>query len=101
MKLELIGGRDFSLAQGDKDNRALISESAAAHLGLADPIGETIEVGRMSRSRGFRPVNGARGGGARIIGIVKDFTFESGYEDAPPGLLLLNPSLGVAKPLQC
>ena len=94
MKLELIGGRDFSLAQGDKDNRALISESAAARLGLADPIGETIEVGRMSRSRGFRPVNGARGGGARIIGIVKDFTFESGYEDAPPGLLLLNPHLG-------
>ena len=94
MQLELIGGRDFSLAQGDKDNRALISESAAARLGLADPIGETIEVGRMSRSRGFRPVNGARGGGARIIGIVKDFTFESGYEDAPPGLLLLNPNLG-------
>ena len=94
MKLELIGGRNFSLAQGDKDNRALISESAAARLGLADPIGEIIEVGRMSRSRGFRPVNGARGGGARIIGIVKDFTFESGYEDAPPGLLLLNPHLG-------
>ena len=94
MNLELIGGRDFSLAQGDKDNLALISESAAARLGLADPIGETIEVGRMSRSRGFRPVNGARGGGARIIGIVKDFTFESGYEDAPPGLLLLNPHLG-------
>ena len=94
MKLELIGGRDFSLAQGDKDNRALISESAAARLGLADPIGEIIEVGRMSRSRGFRPVSGARGGGALIIGIVKDFTFESGYEDAPPGLLLLNPHLG-------
>ena len=94
MKLELISGRDFSLAQGDKDNRALISESAAARLGLADPIGEIIEVGRMSRSRGFRPVNGARGGGARIIGIVKDFTFESGYEDTTPGLLLLNPHLG-------
>ena len=94
MKLELIGGRDFSLAQGDKKNLALISESAAARLELADPIGETIEVGRMSRSRGFRPVSGARGGGALIIGIVKDFTFESGYEDAPPGLLLLNPYLG-------
>ena len=95
MKLELIGGRDFSLAQGDKDNLALISESAAVRLGLVDPVGETIEVGRMLRSRGFRPVNGARGGGARIIGIVKDFTFESGYEDSTPGLLLLNPHLGL------
>ena len=93
MNLELISGRDFSLAQGDKDNLALISESAAARLGLADPIGETIEVGRMSRSRGFRPI-GARGDGVRIIGVVKDFTLESGYEDIPPGLLLLNPRLG-------
>ena len=95
MNLELLSGRDFSLAQGDKDNLALISESAAVRLGLADPIGETIKVGRMSRSRGsFRPANGARGGGACIIGIVKDFTFESGYEDGTPGLLLLNPHLG-------
>ena len=94
MNLELIGGRDFSLAQGDKDNLALISESAAARLGLADPIGETIKVGRMSRSRGFRPAIGARGDGARIIGVVKDFALESGYEDIPPGLLLLNPHLG-------
>ena len=39
-------------------------------------------------------MNGAREGGARIIGVVKDFTFESGYEDVPPGLLLLNPHLG-------
>ena len=94
MNLELISGRDFSLAQRDKDNLALISESAAARLGLADPIGETIKVGRMSRSRGFRPATGARGDGARIIGVVKDFTLESGYEDIPPGLLLLNPHLG-------
>ena len=93
MNLELISGRDFSLAQGDKDNLALISESAAARLGLADPIGETIEVGRMSRSRGFRPI-GARGDGVHIIGVVKDFNLESGYEDIPPGLLLLNPHLG-------
>ena len=90
MNLELISGRDFSLAQGDKENLALISESAAVRLGLAEPIGETIEVGRMSRSRGFRP----RGGGVRIIGVVKDFTLESGYEDISPGLLLLNPHLG-------
>ena len=93
MNIDLIGGRDFSLAQGDKDNLALISESVAEQLGLADPIGETIKVGRMSSRKGFRPVLGARDG-ARIIGVVKDFTFESGYEDVPPSLLLLNPILG-------
>ena len=91
MNLELVRGRDFSLAQGDKKNLALISERAAARLGLADPIGEMIKVGYMSRSE---MVWGRKGGENRIIGVVKDFTFESGYEDATPGLLLLNSDLG-------
>ena len=91
MNLELVRGRDFSLAQGDKKNLALISESAAARLGLADPIGEMIKIGYMSRSE---MMWGRKGGEDRIIGVVKDFTFESGYEDATPGLLLLNSHLG-------
>ena len=96
MNLELIHGRDFSLDQGDKDNLVLISESAAAQLGFADPIGETIDIVRMSSREGRKPIGGRSGigTGARIIGVVKDFTFESGYEDFPPGLLLLFPDLG-------
>ena len=89
MNLELVRGRNFSLARGDKKNLALISESAAARLGLADPIGEMIKVGYMSRE-----IVWGKGGENRIIGVVKDFTFESGYEDATPGLLLLNTDLG-------
>ena len=91
MNLELVRGRDFSLALGDKKNLALISESAATRLGLADPIGEMIKVGYMS---GSEVVWRRKGGEDHIIGVVKDFTFESGYEDATPGLLLLNPYLG-------
>ena len=88
MDLELLRGRDFSVDQGDKSHLALISESAAARLGLADPLGETIELVHPSRTeRRSR-------GQFRIIGVVKDFTFESGYEEGPPGLLLLNPVLG-------
>ena len=98
LNLELIHGRDFSLDQGDKDNLVVISESAAARLGFADPIGETIDiVHTMSREGGRKPIGGRSGigTGARIIGVVKDFTFESGYEDFPPGLLLLSPDYGV------
>ena len=91
MNLELVRGRDFSLAQGDKKNLALISESAAARLGLADPIGEMIKLGYMSRSE---MVWRRKGDEDRVVGVVKDFTFESGYEDATPGLLLLNSRLG-------
>ena len=95
LNLELIHGRDFSLDQGDKENLVVISESAAARLGFADPIGETIDI--VSGSRLERKPIGGRSGigtGARIIGVVKDFTFESGYEDFPPGLLLLTPDYG-------
>ena len=88
MGLELIRGRDFSQAEGDKEDVVVIAESAASRLGFTDPIGETIEIVRVSGS-GQRRSRGP----FRIIGVVKDFTFESGYEERPPGLLTLELSL--------
>ena len=98
MNLELIHGRDFSLAQGDKDNLVLISESTATQLGLADPLDQKVDIFRISSREGRKPIHrrSGIGIGARIIGVVKDFTFESGYEDVPLGLLLLNPDDGTA-----
>ncbi len=87
MGLEVIGGRDFSQAKGDKESVVLISESAVSPLGLADPVGETVELMRVS------PSGRKSRGHYRIVGVVKDFTFESGYEEAPPGLLALHPGL--------
>ena len=88
MGLEVIRGRDFSQAEGDKEDVVVIAESAVSRLGLADPIGEMIEIVRVSGS-GQRKSRGP----LRIIGVVKDFTFESGYEERPPGLLTLELSL--------
>ena len=88
MGLEVIHGRDFSQAEGDKEDVVVIAESAAARLGFTDPIGEMIEIVRVSGS-GQRRSRGP----LRIIGVVKDFTFESGYEERPPGLLTLELSL--------
>ena len=88
MGLEVIRGRDFSQAEGDKEDVVVIAESAASRLGFTDPIGEMIEIVRVSSS-GQRKSRGP----FRIIGVVKDFTFESGYEERPPGLLTLELSL--------
>ncbi len=88
MGLEVIRGRDFSQAEGDKEDVVVIAESAASRLGFTDPIGEMIEIVRVSSS-GQRKSRGP----LRIIGVVKDFTFESGYEERPPGLLTLELSL--------
>ena len=87
MGLEVTGGRDFSQAKGDKESVVLISESAVAPLGLADPVGETVELMRVS------PSGRKSRGHYRIVGVVKDFTFESGYEESPPVLLALHPGL--------
>ena len=87
MGLEVIQGRDFSQAKGDKESVVLVSESAVAPLGLADPVGETVELMRVS------PSGRKSRGHYRIVGVVKDFTFESGYEESPPGLLALHPGL--------
>ena len=88
MGLEVISGRDFSQAEGDRRDVVVIAESTASRLGLADPIGEMIEVVRVSGS-GQRKSRGS----FRIVGVVKDFTFESSHEERPPGLLTLNLSL--------
>ena len=88
MGLEVIRGRDFSQAEGDKEDVVVIAERAASRLGFTDPIGEMIEIVRVSSS-GQRKSRGP----LRIIGVVKDFTFESGYEERPPGLLTLELSL--------
>ena len=87
MGLEVIRGLDFSPAKGDKESVVLISESSVARLGLADPVGETVELMRVS------PSGRKSRGHYRIVGVVKDFTFESGYEESPPGLLALHPGL--------
>ncbi len=88
MGLEVISGRDFSQAEGDKRDVVVIAESVASRLGFTDPIGEMIEIVRMSGSGQLKSR-----GPFRIVGVVKDFTFESGYEERPPGLLTLEPSL--------
>ena len=87
MGLEVIRGRDFSEARGDEESVVLISESVVSPLGLADPVGETVELVRVS------PSGRKSRGHYRIVGVVKDFTFESGYEESPPGLLALHPGL--------
>ena len=88
MGLEVISGRDFSQAEGDKRDVVVIAESVASRLRFIDPIGEMIEIVRVSSS-GQRKSRSQ----FRIVGVVKDFTFESGHEERPPGLLTLNLSL--------
>jgi putative ABC transport system permease protein len=71
MGLEVIAGRDLSYeTQTDLDLRFLINEEAARALGFEDPVGKTTNNGRM-----------------HIIGVVKDFHYNSLHTKIAPAAI--------------
>lgn len=90
MRMRLAMGRNFDLALDDGKAVAIVSETLARRMGWAEPVGQELEFdrdGQVQLHRYGRP-------SATVVGVVEDFTFRSGYESPPPGVLLLNPSLG-------
>ena len=73
-EIKLVKGRNFMTGQADSSS-VLINQSAATELGLTEPEGQMIEI---STETPFR---------ARIIGIVKDFNFQSLRQPLAPMIL--------------
>ncbi len=75
MKISLAAGRDFDLATYPTDSTAVIvNETAVKLMGYNDPIGRFIYSGNYK---------------ARIVGVVKDFHFQSLHDKIMP--LVLEP----------
>lgn len=72
--LELVAGRAFDRNMGTDSSAIIMNESAVAVLGLEDPIGKVIikNEGAPDEER------------LQLIGVVKDFNFESYYNDIKP-----------------
>jgi len=68
IETQIISGRNFS-AGADSTSSIILNESAVAQLGWTDPIGKWIES------------NGQR---FYVVGLVKDFHFETLYRKIPP-----------------
>lgn len=68
IETQIISGRNLS-AGADSTSSIIINESAVAQLGWTDPIGKWIEL------------NGKR---FYVVGLVKDFHFETLYRKIPP-----------------
>ncbi len=82
--IETIGyrikeGRAFSKDFGAKSSKIIFNEAAIESMGIEDPIGKTIRLW---------------GGEYQIVGIVKNFHFESLYEKVKPCFLRINPNAG-------
>jgi putative ABC transport system permease protein len=67
--LTLREGRSFKPDAGDEQANIIINETAAEIIGFDDPVGNTLQIWGKEK---------------RIIGVVKDFHFESLYEKVKP-----------------
>ncbi|MCG8311407.1 MAG: ABC transporter permease [Cytophagales bacterium] len=76
LEIEIIAGRAFSKEFASDESGIIFNEVAIKRMGLHDPIGESVKL---------------RGEDRQIIGVTKDFHFQSFYEDVNPLFLLFNP----------
>lgn len=84
-QVTLVKGRNF-LADGYADSLSvLINESAARVLGITDPSEQVIEIPHVNFGRNFSPLTIPFT--VRVVGIVRDFNFQSLYEPLAPMVL--------------
>jgi hypothetical protein len=75
MGMQMTAGRSFSRAYGGEGGKIILNEAAVKLMQLKDPVGKTIKYGNQ-------PV--------QIIGVVKDFHFESLHELVKPCFVRLD-----------
>ncbi|MGV8093715.1 MAG: ABC transporter permease [Mangrovibacterium sp.] len=79
LNLELVEGRSFSREFGSDSSKVIFNETAIAAMGIKDPIGKTVTLWGKEK---------------QIIGVVKDFHFESLYKKVGPFFFRYSPNNG-------
>ena len=74
--IQMSQGRSFSDSRNNELSKVIFNEEAIKQMGIKDPIGKTIKVWGQDR---------------QIIGVTKNFNFESLYEDIKPCIIQLEP----------
>jgi ABC-type antimicrobial peptide transport system permease subunit len=75
--IEMKGGRTFSRDFGSDNSKIIFNEAAIKMMGLKDPVGKSVNMWGIDR---------------QIIGVTKDFHFESLHELVKPMLFILAPA---------
>ena len=85
-QVQLIKGRNFD-APSDSAS-IIINETAAKMLGITDAAGQLVEIPSLSRGSAFTPINSANiPFKPKVIGIVKDFHFQTLRDKIEPLVL--------------
>ncbi len=73
--ISLIDGKNFSGNAASDSLKVILNETAVNQLGLKNPIGQTVWIEEDTLSK------------FQVIGVVKDFHFESLYEPIKPAFI--------------
>jgi putative ABC transport system permease protein len=88
MGMEISKGRNFSKEYGSDSSCMLITETTAKLLGFTDPVGKMMYVPSDNQGdNSMIPI--------KIIGVVKDFHFESLRQNIGPLCMVLDNSTGL------
>ncbi len=79
MGMHILSGRTFSKDFSSDTSNIVLNEAAAKVMNMKDPVGKTVQLYK-------HPM--------QIIGVVKDFHFESMHEMIKPSYILLQPHGG-------
>jgi putative ABC transport system permease protein len=77
LRLDMIAGRAFSRDFASDSAAIIFNEAGIKFMGMTDPIGKTVKLWGEER---------------KIIGVVKDFNFESLHKQIGPLFLRLEPN---------
>src|SRR5688572_12983772 len=85
-EVKILKGRNFDTPADSSG--IIINETAAKMLGITEPSGQIVEIPAMSRGAAFANLNTPFT--PRVIGIVKDFHFQSLRDKIEPLILAYN-----------
>ncbi len=77
LEIPLVAGRGFSKEFGSENEKLLLNEEAVKVMGLTDPIGTMIDIW---------------GDNYQVIGVTKDFHFDSFHKKISPTYMWIKPS---------
>lgn len=77
MGMQMVQGRSFSRMSGTDSSAIIFNQKGVEFMGLKDPIGKTVKLWGQDR---------------HIIGVIKDFHYESLHENFKPVFLILDPN---------
>ncbi len=79
MGMHIKEGRSFSRSYGSDSSKIILNEAAVRAMNMKDPVGKMVRI---------------FGNDVQIIGVVKDFHFESMHDAIKPSVLTLVPEGG-------